>query len=168
MSESTGTPEVVLSPFQGGVRIAVLWGLGFGAIGFVLAWFAVSGTEAQSVSQSVSQAAPQWQLALSLAVRFAIFGIICGTVFWWITGLLIERAAFARFGRIPVALGGAVGTAVFVPLFMQTMNLLSGDGLVAWSLVLDDSVWAFFFGGGAALGSLELARRWTASADVSE
>jgi hypothetical protein len=38
------------------------------------------------------------------------------------------------------------------------------DGPVAWGLVLDDAVWAFFFGGRAALGSREMARRWMASA----
>lgn len=142
--------------YQGAVRNAALWGLSFGVIGLLLALFAASGAPTGDLSR--------WQLVLSLGLRFALFGVICGTVFWWVTGLLFQRSRFARFGRLPVALCGAVGTAVFVPLFLQTMNLLSGDGLVPWALVLDDAVWAFFFGGGAALASLEMARRWTSTA----
>jgi len=46
-----------------------------------------------------------------------------------------------------------------VPLFLQTMNVLSGDGPVAWGLVLDDAVWASVFGAAAAAGFLLLARR---------
>lgn len=144
--------------FRGGVRNAVLWAVTFGLIGLVIALFAVSGPGTEAPSR--------WIPVLSLALRFALFGLICGTLFGWLTGLLFEQERFARYGRVPVALCGAIGTAVFVPLFMQTMNLLSGDGLVAWGLVLDDAVWAFFFGGIAALGSLEMARRWTWRADV--
>lgn len=153
MNQHDDAEQASLGRYQGGVRNAVLWGISFGAIGLVLALFAVSAGDTGSI--------PRWQVVLSLAFRFAAFGVICGTVFWWVTGLLFKRTEFARFGRIPVALCGAVGTAIFVPLFMQTMNVLSGDGAVPWNLVLDDAVWAFFFGGGAALGSLELARRWT-------
>jgi hypothetical protein len=39
------------------------------------------------------------------------------------------------------------------------MNLLSGDGPVAWGLVTDDAIWATAFGAAAAAGSILLARR---------
>jgi len=154
---ASATPSRGFGRFRGSVRNAVLWGIAFGVVGLVLAVLAVDGDAA---------AMPRWQIVASLAVRFAVFGLICGTVFWWITGMLFERARFAGFGRLPVFAGGAIGTALFVPLFMQTLNLLSGDGPVPWGLVLDDAVWAFFFGGGSALGSLEMARRWMASASA--
>ncbi|MBY6203815.1 hypothetical protein [Halomonas denitrificans] len=147
-------PEASARPpsrLPGGLVHAGLWGLVFGLIGSVLALMAVADAPDGAGSGGV--------LALSLALRFALFGVLSGALFWWITGLLFRRERFVRFGRFPVLLGGAAGTAVFVPLFLQTMNLLSGDGPVAWHLVLDDSVWAFVFGGVAALGSLELARR---------
>jgi hypothetical protein len=48
---------------------------------------------------------------------------------------------------------------VFVPLFLQAMNLISGDGLVPWRLVLDDALWTAVFGGVVAGGSLRLAQR---------
>lgn len=143
------------SRLRSGMVNVALWGLIFGLIGLVIALVYVFG------SGEAADAGPRGLMVLSLAIRFALFGVISGTLFWWVTGLLFDRHRFAGYGRIPVFLFGAIGTAVFVPLFMQAMNLLSGDGLVAWSLVLDDSVWAFFFGGVAALGSLEMARRWT-------
>lgn len=142
-----------LSRAASGVVTVVLWGLVFGLVGGMLAVV---------VAQDAPERAPSfWLITASLVTRFAMFGILSGTLFWWITGLLFDHERITRFGRIPVFLFGAIGAAAFVPLFMQAMNLLSGDGLVAWGLVLDDSVWAFFFGGIAALGSLELARRRT-------
>jgi hypothetical protein len=39
------------------------------------------------------------------------------------------------------------------------MNVLSGDGPIAWGLVLDDAGWATVFGGAAAAGTILLARR---------
>ncbi len=139
------------SRLRKGMVNACLWGLIFGLIG--------AGLVLMVVAEAPDGTSSRWLPALSLIARFAMFGVLSGALFWWAIGLVFQRTRFARFGRLPVFLGGAVGTAVFVPLFMQTMNLLSGDGLVAWGLVLDDSVWAFFFGGVAALASLEFIRR---------
>jgi len=47
------------------------------------------------------------------------------------------------------------------------MNVLSGDGPVAWGLVTDDAVWASVFGAAAAAGSIFLARRADALAPGS-
>ena len=54
---------------------------------------------------------------------------------------------------------GAVVGGVGVPLFLQSMNVLTGDGPIAWGLVTDDAIWAMLFGGVAAAGSILLARR---------
>lgn len=155
-ARAAGRPGALV---RGAAVHALLWAAAFGLIGSMIAALVVLDTP--------PEAAPGWLFIASLIVRFALFGLVCGTVFWWLTGLLFQRTRFAHFGRLPVFLGGALGTAVFVPLFMQTMNLLSGDGLVAWRLVLDDSVWAFFFGGVAALGSLELVRRRGAASAIA-
>jgi hypothetical protein len=53
---------------------------------------------------------------------------------------------------------------VFVPLFLQAMNILSGDGMVPWRLVLDDAIWTAVFGGVVAGGTLKLAQRGEALA----
>ena len=47
------------------------------------------------------------------------------------------------------------------------MNVLSGDGPVAWGLVTDDAIWATVFGAAAAAGSILLARRADALAQRS-
>jgi hypothetical protein len=59
-----------------------------------------------------------------------------------------------RFG-----IAGGIATGVFVPLFLQAMNVISGDGMVPWRLVLDDALWTAVFGGVVAGGSLRLAQR---------
>jgi hypothetical protein len=46
-----------------------------------------------------------------------------------------------------------------VPLYLQAMNVLFGDGPIAWGLVADDALWATGFGAVAAAGSILLARR---------
>ncbi|HRE13515.1 MAG TPA: hypothetical protein PLD37_04890, partial [Usitatibacteraceae bacterium] len=61
-----------------------------------------------------------------------------------------------RIGWVRYGLAGGIGAAVFVPLFLQAMNLLSGDGLVAWPLVLDDAPIAAVLGTLAALA----VRKW--------
>ncbi len=150
----TAKPDPLSAPpsrLRRGFVHAGLWGLIFGVIGAGLALLVLA--------DAPDGAPTGLGMAASLVARFAMFGVLCGALFGWASGLLFDAERFARTGRVPVILGGAFGTALFVPLFLQTMNLLSGDGLVAWRLVLDDSVWAFFFGGIAALASLELARR---------
>ena len=67
--------------------------------------------------------------------------------------------SLADISPVKFGLLGAVVGGVGVPLFLQTMNVLSGDGPIAWGLVGDDAVWATLFGGVAAAGSILLARR---------
>jgi hypothetical protein len=62
-----------------------------------------------------------------------------------------------KFGILGAIVGG-----VGVPLFLQLMNVLSGDGPIAWRLVLDDGPWAAVFGAVAAAGSILIARRASA------
>ena len=59
-----------------------------------------------------------------------------------------------RFAMLGAVVGGAG-----VPLYLQMMNVLFGDGPIAWGLVLDDALWASVFGAAAAAGSILLARR---------
>ncbi len=96
-------------------------------------------------------------------VRFGIAGAAMGTLFSTVVrfGYRGKRLADISPGRF--ALLGAVVGGVGVPLFLQTMNVLSGDGPISWGLVLDDAPWAAAFGAAAAAGSILLARR----ADVS-
>ena len=66
----------------------------------------------------------------------------------------LSEISWLRFG-----IGGAVLAGLFVPSFLQTMNLLTGGGLVPWSLVFDDAVYSGLFGGITAAGTMILAQR---------
>ena len=92
-------------------------------------------------------------------VRFGIAGAVMGTVFSTVVRLGYRGRRLADISPVRFALLGAVVGGVGVPLFLQTMNVLSGDGPIAWGLVLDDAPWATVFGAAAAAGSILLARR---------
>ena len=96
---------------------------------------------------------------IAWGVRFGLAGAVMGTVFSTVVrlGYRGKRLADIHAGRF--ALLGAVVGGVGVPLFLQTMNVLSGDGPISWALVLDDAPWASVFGAAAAAGSILLARR---------
>jgi hypothetical protein len=84
---------------------------------------------------------------------------VIGAVFAVAIGLRYRGRRLADIDPGRVALFGAVVGGVGVPLFLQTQNVLSGDGPVAWGLVTDDAIWASVFGAAAAAGSILLARR---------
>ena len=92
-------------------------------------------------------------------VRFGLIGAVMGTVFSSVVRLGYCGRRLAEISPVRFGLLGALVGGVGVPLFLQTMNVLSGDGPIAWSLVTDDGIWASLFGGAAAAGSILLARR---------
>jgi hypothetical protein len=67
-----------------------------------------------------------------------------------------------RFG-----IGGALLAGLFVPAFLQTMNVLTGGSLVPWRLVFDDAVFSAIFGGITAAGTMILAQRHEAAHPVT-
>lgn len=143
-------------PLRGAVRSAVLWGAG---------WFTVGlGLFTALRLAGLLQPTASWADGLGIAIRFGVFGVIAGGAFAGVTRFLyygrrLGEISWWRFGII-----GGVFTGLYVPAFLQAMNLISGDGMVPWGLVLDDGVWAAVFGGVAAGGSLKLAHRTEAAA----
>ena len=91
-------------------------------------------------------------------VRFGIAGAVMGTVFSSIVRLGYRGRRLADISPVKFGLLGAVVGGVGVPMYLQTMNVLSG-GPIAWGLVMDDGLWASVFGAAAAAGSILLARR---------
>ena len=99
-----------------------------------------------------------WLNVIPLAARFGVVGTIAGAAFSVVVsgfyhGRRLSEISWVRFG-----IAAGVVTAFFVPAFLQTMNLLSGDGLVPWRLVLDDIPTTGVFGAIAAASSLRLAQ----------
>ena len=135
---------------RGAMGNALVWGAGWSAAAFaVLAAMRLSGAEADA----------SWLDIVGLSARFGIVGTVAGAAFSAAIGVLYRGRRLSEISWLRFGIGGAVITAVFVPLFLQAMNLLSGDGLVAWGLVLDDAVITAVFGGVAAALSLKLAQR---------
>ena len=136
---------------RGAIGNAIVWGVGWGVIGGLAA----------GVVHLVTGGA--WTLVplaiVAMAVRFAVWGGIVGTAFSLLTTVAWRGRRLASISRIRFGLGAAVLAAVITPLAMQFLNVLSGDGPIAWSLVLDDAPIAAVFAGVVATVTLTLAQR---------
>jgi hypothetical protein len=144
---------------RGVVRNALVWGAGWSALSFgVFAILRLFGVFPNAT----------WVQGLGLAARFGIVGAVAGGAFSTVIGLVYRGRRLRDISWVRFGIAGAVITGLFVPLFLQAMNLISGDGLVPWRLVLDDALWTAVFGGVVAGGSLKLAQRADALAGRSD
>ncbi len=152
-------PALTLArPVRATVRNAALWGVSFGAGSFALM--------SVSVLLGVAPAGVGLFDALGMALRVAFWGGLCGGVFSAALSLRYHGRRVSQIPVLPVAVGTAVGLGLFVPLTLQLFNLISGDGLVPWRLVLDDGVLMGTLGGlvaGGMLKAAQLAERVTPS-----
>ena len=135
---------------RGAVGNALVWGGGWSTFAFAV--FAI--LRLAGIWESIS-----WVEGLGVAIKFGVIGTIAGGVFSVVIGLAYHGRRLSEISWVRFGIGAALFTGLFVPLFLQMMNLLSGGGLVPWNLVLDDSLWTSVFGGVAAAGSLKLAQR---------
>lgn len=141
-------------------RNAVVWGAGWAAVpALVFTVLRLIGVVPDTVS---------WREGFGLAARFGIVGFVAGAAFSSVVGVAYRGRRLAEINWVKFGLAGGAITAVFVPLFLQTMNLLSDGHLVPWHLVLDDSLWTGVLGAVAAGGSLKLAQRSLASSSERE
>ncbi len=140
-----------LRRLRGALGNALVWGVGWSTGVFaVFAALRLVGMLTESVS---------WADGLVLATKSGIIGAVAGAAFSGVIRLVYHGKRLSEISWVRFGIGGGVVTGLFVPLFLQTMNLLSGDGLVPWKLVLDDGLWTAFFGAAAAGGMLKLAQR---------
>ncbi|HST58611.1 MAG TPA: hypothetical protein VLK84_07985 [Longimicrobium sp.] len=143
--------ENIIKQVRAAMGTAVVWGAAWTALG--LAAFAalkVAGVLPESVT---------WLDGPMIAPRFGIIGGVVGAAFSAFVGVMYRGRRLSDLRALRFGIGGGIVAGLFVPVFLQTMNLLSGDGLVPMELVLDDSLWASVFGAVAAGGSLLLAQR---------
>ena len=133
------------------LRNALLWGLGWSAAG--LAMLLILGALGRLPD------ADAWLEGLGIVLKLGIWGVFSGIAFAGLMRLLYHGRRLSDISWVKFGLLGGVATGLFVPLFMQLLNVLSGDGPVAWHLVTDDAVWATVAGALAAGGSLKLAQR---------
>ena len=143
--------DSIFRRLRGAVGNALVWAGGWFVLGF-------AGFSALLLTGQLSETM-WWADGLLVGARFAVVGAIAGGFFSSAIGLLyrgrrLSEISWARFG-----IAGAVVTGLFVPVFFQAMNLLSGDGFVPMTHVLDDVPWVAAFGGVAAAVSLWMAQR---------
>ncbi len=105
--------------------------------------------------------------SLAWGVAWGTFGSVVATAFFAFISVAYRGKRLSEINWLRCGVGGAVVAGLFVPTFLQTMNLLSGGGLVPWHLVLDDSVYSALFGGITAAGTMILAQRDEAAHPVT-
>ena len=138
-------------PLRGALGNAVVWGVGWSALAFaVFAVLKVAGFLPAGVI---------WLDALVIAPKLGMMGGLAGGAFSLAIGGLYRGRRLSDLSALRFGAAGGIMAGVFVPLFLQTMNVLSGGGLVPMGLVLDDALLAALFGAAAAGGSLKLAQR---------
>jgi hypothetical protein len=95
---------------------------------------------------------------IGMSIRVGVMGFITGAAFPSIMRLAYRGKRLSEISWVRFGIVGGIVTGLFVPVFMQTMNVLSGDGMVPMSLIGDDILLATVFGAGMAALSLKLAR----------
>ena len=136
---------------RGAIGNAVVWGAGWTAA--ALALFAVLKVA------GILPASVIWLDALVVAARFGFMGGIAGAAISPLISLLYRGRRLSEIRALRFGVGGGIAAGLFVPAFLQAMNLLSGGGMVPMGLVMDDGLMAALFGAVAAGGSLKLAQR---------
>lgn len=137
------------------VTWGVAWAIAGGAMMGVLGLFS-SNPSIDSLPERLGYAL---LAAASWGVRFGIIGGIIGTAFASVIRFGYRGRRLSDINPLHFAALGAIVGGVGVPLFLQTMNVVFGDGPIAWNLVTDDAVLAGVFGAVAGGGSILLARR---------
>lgn len=136
---------------RGAIGNALVWGAGWAVL--AVAAFAVLKV-AGFLPDGVI-----WLDALGIAARLGIAGGIAGGAFSLVVGSLFRGRRLSDLSAVRFGIGGGIMAGLGVPLFLETMSLLSGGGLIPLQYVLGDGVLAGVFGAIAAGGSLKLAQR---------
>jgi ABC-type amino acid transport system permease subunit len=141
------------------LRNALTWGAAWAAAGGALVAAIRLFHPGPGVESLVERLGMAIVSGIAWGVRFGIAGAVIGTVFSIVIRLGYRGGRLADINPLRFAMLGAVVGAVGVPLYLQMMNVLFGDGPIAWGLVTDDARWAAVFGAAAAAGCILLARR---------
>lgn len=138
---------------RGAFRNALVWGAGFAAFTFpTYLILRLAGSLPDST---------HWLDPFVYAPRFGFIGFVAGAAFSVLVSLLYRGRKLSEISWVRFGVVAGVATAVFVPLFLQTMNVISG-GPIPWRYVVDDTFLGVF-GAVAAAGSLklgQLADKW--------
>jgi len=141
------------------LRNAAVWAVGWGGLGTVVA-------SAMRIADKIPLGGALID-GLGMGIRIGVMGAIAGTAFFAYIAAAYRGKRLSDISWIRFGIGGAIVCGLFVPLFLQTMNVLTGGSLVPWNLVWDDSVFSALFGGITAAGTMLLAQRHEAAYPVT-
>jgi hypothetical protein len=142
--------EAIIRRLRGAIRNALVWGACWSALSIpTYAILRVIGVIPGSMS---------WLNMIPLAAKFGVVGTIAGAAFSVVVSVFYRGRRLSEISWVRFGIAAGVVTALFVPAFLQTMNLISGSGLAPWADILDDIPATGLFGAIAAASSLRLAQ----------
>jgi hypothetical protein len=100
----------------------------------------------------------RWFDVLGLAIRVGVVGVFAGAAFAAAIAVLYRGRELSQISAVRFGIGGGLVSALFIPPFLQLLNILSGTGPIPWALLLDDVPLVGVLGGLAAGGSMKLAQ----------
>jgi hypothetical protein len=95
---------------------------------------------------------------IGIAIRFGVVGFITGFVFPTLMRFLYKGHRLQEISWWKFGLAGAVVAGLFVPTWMQVMNILTGGGGVPFALIRMDIVSTALLGAIASAISIKLAQ----------
>ena len=140
-------------------RNSLVWGVAWGTFGFAVA----------TVMRLIDKIPFGYALldGIGMGIRIGGVGAIAAAAFFGFISVVYRGKRLSEISWLRFGVRGAVVAGLFVPGLLQTMNLISGDGLVPWHLVFDDFVLSALFGGITAAGTMMLAQRHEAAHPVT-
>lgn len=140
-------------------RNSLVWGTIWGAC----------GTAVASTMRMIDRIPFGYALldGLGMGIRIGFMGAIAGGVFFAFISLAYRGKRLSEISWVRFGIGGAIVAGLFVPFFLQAMNLLTGGPMVAWRLLADDFLLSAVFGGITAAGTMILAQRDEAAHPVT-
>jgi len=143
-------PEKSFRRLRGAIRNALVWGVCWSALSIPMyAILRIIGMVSDTMA---------WLNIIPLAVRFGVVGTIAGAAFSVAISVFYRGRQLSQISWVRFGIAAGVVTALFIPVFLQTMNVLSGGGLAPWGDILDDVPTTGLFGAIAAASSLRLAQ----------
>lgn len=136
---------------RGVFKNALVWGVVWGGLGSVVA-----------ALMRLSDKIPLFNAlldGLGMGIRIGVVGALTGAAFSTFISVAYRNKRLSEISPAGFGLGGAILAGLFVPAWMQTMNLLTGGQMVPWHLVTDDILFSTVFGGITAAGTMLLAQR---------
>jgi hypothetical protein len=132
------------------LRNTVVWGVAWGAFGTVVA----------SVMRLIDKIPFGHALldGLGMGIRIGVMGAITSAAFFAFISVAYRGKRLSEISWLRFGAGAAIVAGLFVPGFLQAMNLLTGGNLVPWHLLLDDFLLSTVFGGITAAGTMILAQ----------